>query len=96
MSQKIRKSKILKAAIELAESEGYSFVTREMIATRAGVGTGSVNLYFGTMHKLRKKIVSHAVRTGNLTIIAQAIVAKDMGVDSLTTEEKRTALLAVA
>lgn len=84
------------AAIELAEEHGYRDVTREQIATEAGVATGSVNLYFGTMHKLRKTIVRHAMRTGNQLIIAQAILAKDAMAENLTKEQRVEALTAVA
>ena len=96
MSKKHKKKQLLFAAINLAEANGYENITREMIATKAGVGLGTVNLYFGTMHKLKKTIISHALRTGNNKIVAQAILNKDDLVSNLSTNERKTALLAVA
>jgi len=87
---------ILAAAISLAESHGYREITREMIATKAGVGLGTVNLHMGTMRQLRNTVIRHAVRTGNKKIIAQAILAKEPYIDRLTEQERKDALMAVA
>jgi len=93
---KSKKPQLLFAAIDLAEAYGYKNITREMIAKKTGVATGTVNLYFGTMHKLKKTIIRHALRTGNNRIIAQAILNDDDLVCNLTVDERKTALLAVA
>ncbi len=73
----VRKTEILTAAIKLAETEGLSETTRDQIAALAGCSTGLVNLHFGTMLNLRRAIVGEAVRTKNLNVIAQALVAPD-------------------
>lgn len=67
----------LQIAVGLAEKHGYRHITRDMIADKAGVATGTVSLHLGTMDQMRKKLVRHAVRTGNKKIISQAIVARD-------------------
>lgn len=94
--RKIDGAALLEAAIELSHEYGYSNVTREQIATKAGVATGSVNLYFGTMHKLRKTIVRHAIRTNNQRIVAQAILAGDGLIDKLDSKDRLAALTAYA
>ncbi len=74
---KIKKIDLLEVAIKLAEAEGYSNVKRDEIARVAGVAMGTVNYHLGTMSKIKKSIVKHAIKTENLTIMAQAIIAKD-------------------
>ena len=96
MSKTKKNPAILFGAIDLAEAHGYREVTREMIAAKAGVATGTVNLYFGTMHKLRKEIVRHALRTSNNKIIAQAIMAGDPLVGGMDKVQRVAVLTAVA
>jgi AcrR family transcriptional regulator len=87
---------ILNAAVNLAEMYGYREITREMIAKKANVGLGTVNLHMGTMHHLRSTIIRHAVRTNNKAIIAQAIIAKEPYIKRLTEQERKDALMTVA
>lgn len=87
---------ILDAAIQMAEEHGYREVTREQIATQAGVATGSVNLYFGTMHALRKRILRHALAWDNKKILAQAIVANDQYIGSKLNRQQRQEILVTA
>ncbi len=96
MSKSKKNPLVLKAALELAESVGYNHVTRDQIADRAGVATGTVSLYMGTMCQLRRTVIRHALKEGRHRIIAQAIIADDPHVKKLTDEERRIALMAVA
>lgn len=68
-----RKLSILQAAVIEARHHGYANVTREAIAQRAECATGLVSHYFGTMVDLKRAIMSEAVRTRELRIIAQGI-----------------------
>ena len=77
MEPKDRKQQIITAAIELAEKHGYQNIKRDAIAEHAGVAAGLVNRYFDNMHMLRRYIIDEAIRTSNLTIIAQGLVAGD-------------------
>lgn len=68
-----RKAAILLAAMTEAGKHGYDRVTREQIARRAECAPGLVSFYFGTMPQMKRSIMSEAVRTRELRIIAQGI-----------------------
>lgn len=73
MSKDKRKQSILCAAVAEAKRHGYTNVTREAIAQRAECATGLVSFYFGTMVDLKRAIMSEAIRTRELRIVAQGI-----------------------
>ncbi len=91
----VRKTSILAAAIELAESHGLNEVSRDQIAALAECSTGLVNLHFGTMQNLRRAIVGEAIRLKNLNIIAQALVMGDPRARRAPEALKRAALESV-
>lgn len=68
-----RKTQILAAAMVEAKQHGYTNVTREQIAQRAECASGLVSFYFGTMVDLKRAIMSEAIRTRELRIVAQGI-----------------------
>ena len=68
-----RDNRILNAALELAEVEGYQWITREAVAVRAGVSPGTVNNVFKTMRGLKRAVLKAAVDRGILPIIAQGL-----------------------
>jgi AcrR family transcriptional regulator len=68
-----RKQRILAAAIAEAKQHGYSNVTRDAIAQRADCAAGLVSFYFGTMPQMKRTIMSEAIRTRELRIVAQGI-----------------------
>ena len=63
--------------MKLSAKVGYQNITREQVAKEAGVGAGTVNLHYSSMKQLKKEIVRHAVRSDNIKVIAQAIVANE-------------------
>lgn len=73
MSKDIRKLAILAAAMTEAKQHGYTRVTREAIAARAKCAPGLVSFYFGTMSHMKRAIMSEAIRTRELRIVAQGI-----------------------
>jgi len=73
----LRQSHILSNAIKLAESKGYSQITQAEIAEASGVSRGLVQHYFGTMRRVRRRIMIEAVRRENLKVIAQGLAAGD-------------------
>ena len=70
------KDAILSAAMQLANLKGFKKVSRSDIAKRADVATGSVSYHFGTMKKLRDAMVTRAVESSNLKILAQALAER--------------------
>lgn len=77
VSPTLRKENILSCAVLLAEKVGYTRVTAAAVADEVGISHGTVLHYFGTMVQLKNEIMRHAVKTNNLPIIAQGLVAKD-------------------
>lgn len=70
------KDKILGTAMQLANLKGFGNVTRNDIADRAEVATGSVSYHYKTMKKLETAMVERAVETENLKILAQALARR--------------------
>lgn len=70
------KATILSTAMQLANLHGLNNVTRNMIADRAEIATGSVSYHFKDMKKLRAAMVERAIETENLKILGQAIAIK--------------------
>ena len=89
---KFSKHDLLMVAIELAEKHGYREVTRDVIAGVSGASMGTVTNYLGTMQQLRRAIVRHAVRTENLSIVAQAVALRDPLVKKIDPDLKARAL----
>lgn len=73
MSKDTRKLHILACAMTEAKQRGYANVTREAIAQRAECAAGLVSFYFGTMKELKRAIMSEAIRSRDLRIIAQGV-----------------------
>jgi AcrR family transcriptional regulator len=77
LKPKERKAQILEAALACAILKNYKSVTREDIAHQAGVSEALINVYFGTMTKLRRAIIRAAINREYLPIILQGLVNKD-------------------
>ena len=73
----VRRDAVLTAAIELAMRDGFSNITRDGVAKLAGVGAGTVNLYYGTVPQLKRDVMRAAIKQQLLPIIAQGIAARD-------------------
>lgn len=73
----LRKCSILDAAVDISRSLGYANISRQQVADRAGVSTGLVTKYFGTMNQLRVSIVRQAIKSEVLPIVAQALLNND-------------------
>lgn len=68
-----RNATILEAAIQEAGEVGYQWITREAVATRAGVSAGSVNNAYGRMVELKRAVLREAVARGLANIVAQGL-----------------------
>jgi len=73
----IRKEEILAAALILAAAQGYTRVTRDEIAYKAGVSGPAVQYHFGTMAKLRVELMRYAVKQRDPRVVAQGLAAQD-------------------
>ena len=73
----LRKTDILRAAVDVARVQGYDRMQRADIADAAGVSPSLVTSYFNTMNQLRRDVMRHAVKERVLEVIAQGLVARD-------------------
>jgi AcrR family transcriptional regulator len=87
-----RKSEILAAALALAIKHGYMHVTRLQISERIGCATGLIPYHFGNMCDLRRSMMSEALRTRCLPVLAQGIVTKHPKAMRAPEELRRAAL----
>lgn len=88
----VRKDQILIAAVQLAKEIGYSKMTRDAIAIKAGVSMGLVTHYFETMIQLRRDVIRYA-RTNDIPeIIAQGIANQDKHARKASPELKAKAV----
>ncbi len=88
-----RKNELLTEAVELSKEIGYSHITRDGVAERAGVSYGLVTRYFQSMDNLRRLVLKEAIRTEVLEIIAQGLVRKDPLTKRLPPQLKEKVLL---
>lgn len=90
------KTKLLSVAMQLANLHGFGNVTRNMIADRAEVATGTVSYHFKGMKKLEAAMVERAIETANLRILGQAISRKHPLASKAPDDLKQRAVLALA
>ncbi len=75
------KQRILEAAVKIAEANGTKTITyparvlsKEKIAKRLNIATGSINYYWGSVKVLISAVMKHAVEHENAAIIAWGLV----------------------
>lgn len=83
---------ILAVALKLAKQDGYRDVTRERVATQAGISPALVSVRLGTMAQFRRKLMRYAVLKGCLPVIAQGLAAGDRHARNAAPELKQKAL----
>lgn len=83
---------VLSAAITLARTDGYQWITRDGVAEAAGVSPGTVSNAYGTMLDLKRAVVTEAVRLGDLMIIGQAVASGSPLVEGVDPAVKQRAL----
>lgn len=86
------RDQILTAAFDEAVQAGFYTMTRDNIAERAGVATGSVNHHFKDMANLRHAVMRKAIQTEQLCIIATGLAQGDDIARSAPEGLKRRAL----
>lgn len=87
-----REQEILRAAVEEAEANGFSSLSRKAIALRANVSEPLVNQYLGTLTQLKRKVMREAVSKRLLCIIAEGIATKNTYAMGAPEELKQEAL----
>ena len=83
---------LLDHALRLSAEFGYNRVTRDQLASAAGMSTGQVSNLFGTMTQLRRAIMSAAVARNDLIVIAQGLINKEPKALALPDDLKLRAL----
>lgn len=74
----LRKDHILNVAVELSKQPGgFTGLTRQMVAETAGVSSGLINNYYGTMVQLKRDVMRTAIRERVLEIIGQGVACGD-------------------
>lgn len=98
MSDKVenRNRAVLEAAIALAQERGFSGITRDAVAERAGVAAGSVNNAYGDMNGLRDAVMASAVEREMVDIVGQGLAAAHPAARNAPEELKARALAKLA
>lgn len=92
-----RKDEILAAAIIVAARPGgYSRLTRAAVAKEAQCAESLPSAYFGTMINFKRTVMRAAVKSGNLSIIAQGLATGDKSAQKAPPELKTAALNSLA
>jgi AcrR family transcriptional regulator len=83
---------ILDAALAVAQSIGYAYITREQVAKEAGVSPSLISAYLGTVPKFRRAVFRRAIAVENLAVIAQGLLARDPRALKLPDDLKQRAI----
>lgn len=88
-----RKVQILRAALIVASEEGgYSGLSRQAVAAKAGCAESLVSRYFGTMVEFKRTVMRAAIQHEILPVIAQGLGMGDKHAQKADPELKRKAL----
>lgn len=90
-----RRTLIMQAAMKEAEKNGFDKVRRVAIARRVDCSESLVRHYFETLPQLQRQIMGEAIRTENLRVIAQGLVAKHPRCKKLPDDLKQKALSSI-
>lgn len=92
LERNARREHILNAALTLAEKKHYTNITRDDLAVACDNSAALISHIFGTMTKLRRDIIRHAIQHENLTVIAQGLTYHDPHAQKAPKELKQKAL----
>ena len=90
-----RREQILDAALDLAGRIGYTKVSRDKIAEKIGLTGQAVQYHIGTMAKLRRDLMRHAIRKEDLAVLGQGLAARDTHAAKAPEALRRAALEAM-
>ena len=77
MNSEARTESLLDAAVKLAQKVGWDNLTRDGIATAAGVSFALVTLRLGQKNELMRNVMRRAVHVGCVPVVAQGLVRND-------------------
>ena len=92
LDPKARKAAILAEAVQLAQEIGYTHITRDEVAERAGVAIGLVTYYFKNMDRLKREIMREAITLKHHVILLQGLAAGDAIAEGAPTGLKAAAV----
>ena len=92
LAPKDRQASILDAALRMARLHGYQKITRADIALAAECSEALVSSYMGTMVQVRRAVVRAAIKQKDLTVLAQALAAKDSHAQKAPEDLRRAAV----
>lgn len=69
----LRKAQILLATVQMAKENGFSNLTRPMIAQEAGVSMPLISSYFQSLENLKNQLMEYAVKHKIVAIVAQGL-----------------------
>ncbi len=92
MNPETRSEGIIEAGLRLAKAHGWKSLTRDGVATEAGVSFAMVNVRFGTMTQLKRAVMREAIRRRELKVVAQGYVSDDPTALKIDDELKSAAL----
>lgn len=90
-----RKDDMLTEACRLAANKGYKSVTPTTLADAMGCAHSAISYYFNTIPQLQRDVMRHAIRTENLTVIAQGLADGNSHARKAPVELRRRAVEAV-
>lgn len=74
---KVRKEEILNAALDIAKTSGLAAVSGKKIAAALDIDRTGVMYHIVSMHELRCDVMRLAIKTEELTVIAQGLATGD-------------------
>jgi AcrR family transcriptional regulator len=87
---------ILNASVKLAEKVGWDNLTREAIATAAGVSPALVTFRLGQKPELMRNVMRRAIKLQSLPVVAQGLARNDKTARKAPDELKAAAAAYVA
>lgn len=76
-TKELRMELILDKALQISERDGFSRLSRAVVAEECGVHDSLIPYHFGTMVNFKRDIMRHAIRKENLNVIAQGLALRD-------------------
>ena len=72
-----RRASIITAGLSVAVQRGYTNLTRQEVAAKAGVTEALITHYFGTLTQLRRAVMRAAIAQQKLHVILEGLVCGD-------------------
>lgn len=87
-----KRAALVDVGLQLAEVDGYQWLTRDGVARAAGVAAGTVSNLCGTMREFKRAVLQAAVDRNIPTIVAQGLADRHEIALAAPEDVKRAAL----